>query len=63
MINKSIIELEQNIINLINEAKMPPAIVNLILDKLSRNVDDLTVQMVNKEIAEAKEQEKTTENE
>lgn len=64
MTNKNIIELEQKIIELINEAQMAPAIVSLILNKISRNVDDLTIQMLNKEMAEAQiPQEKTTDNE
>ena len=50
--------------NVINEAKMPPAVVSLVLNKLIRNVDELTMQMVNKEMQDAqKEQEKTEENE
>lgn len=52
MINKSIVELEQKIIDLINEANMPPAIVGLILSKITRNVDDLTIQVINKEMTE-----------
>lgn len=63
MINKKVVELEQRIIDLINEANMPPAVVSLVLNKILRNVDDLAIQMINKEIAEAKEQEKTAENE
>lgn len=64
MINKSVVELEYKIMNVINEAKMPPAVVSLVLNKLIRNVDELTMQMVNKEMQDAqKEQEKTEENE
>ena len=57
MINKSIIDLEQQIIALINDAKMPPAVVSLVLGKILRNVDDLTVETIKKEIRESQNEE------
>lgn len=57
MVNLAIYKLKETIINDINNSKLPPAVVNLILGELKTNLDAYTKQVIEAEI-KAEESEK-----
>ena len=54
MINNKIMEFEHKLTMVINEAQLPPAVVGLVLEKILNNVNNITLEMVNKEIQDEK---------
>lgn len=48
-INLQIQEFKENLLNVINESKLPPAIVQMALGELTAQVDRITEQALEKE--------------
>lgn len=61
MINSKILKLENELINTLNNSELPPAIIGLVLNKLSVQVDLLTKQAIDAENRQILEEEANNE--
>lgn len=61
MINSKILKLENELINALNNSELPPAIIGLVLNKLSVQVDLLTKQAIDSENRQILEEEANNE--
>lgn len=61
MINSKILKLENELINTLNNSELPPAIIGLVLNKLSVQVDLLTKQAIDSENRQILEEEANNE--
>lgn len=57
MINQSVKNLQDAIISDINEAKLPPVVAGLVLDRVRARVSEVERSELEREIKEAKEEE------
>ena len=52
MTNKEVLDLEYKISDIINQSNVQPIVVGLVLNKIAKEVENITAQVINKEIAD-----------